>query len=235
MDETIQIRLNKFISNSGHCNRREADNFIAQGRVTVNDKVIIRLGTKVSVKDEVKLDGKNISLNKPVYILLNKPKGFHSINLSNKKNIFSLLPFEKFHDLQSLDFMNENYMGLMIFSNNQDFIKHMASKIDNLKQLFHVILDSDLEEIDKESIKNELEFNDLKIRNISHVDGANKNEIGLQMSIKQVKDIEDLFLKYNYKVLSIDRVLYSNISKKDLPRGKWRHFKKQEIINLQAF
>ena len=235
MDETIQIRLNKFISNSGHCNRREADNFIAQGRVSVNDKVITRLGTKVSIKDEVKLDGKNISLNKSVYILLNKPKGFHSINLNNKKNIFSLLPFEEFHDLQSLDFMNENYMGLMIFSNNQDFIKHMASKIDNLKQLFHIILDSDLEEIDKESIKNEVEFNDFKIRNISHVDGANKNEIGLEMSIKQVKDIEDLFLKYNYKVISIDRVLYSNISKKDLSRGKWRHFKKQELINLQAF
>ena len=235
MDETVQIRLNKFISNSGHCNRRAADNFIAQGRVSVNDKVITRLGTKVSIKDEVKLDGKNISLNKSVYILLNKPKGFHSINLNNKKNIFSLLPFEEFHDLQSLDFMNENYMGLMIFSNNQDFIKHMASKIDNLKQLFHVILDSDLEEVDKESIKNEVEFNDLKIRNISHVDGANKNEIGLEMSIKQVKDIEDLFLKYNYKVISIDRVLYSNISKKDLPRGKWRHFKKQELINLQAF
>ena len=235
MDETVQIRLNKFISNSGHCNRRAADNFIAQGRVSVNDKVITRLGTKVSIKDEVKLDGKNISLNKSVYILLNKPKGFHSINLNNKKNIFSLLPFEEFHDLQSLDFMNENYMGLMIFSNNQDFIKHMASKIDNLKQLFHIILDSDLEEIDKESIKNEVEFNDFKIRNISHVDGANKNEIGLEMSIKQVKDIEDLFLKYNYKVISIDRVLYSNISKKDLPRGKWRHFKKQELINLQAF
>mgnify|MGYP000123698684 FL=1 len=235
MDETVQIRLNKFISNSGHCNRRAADNFIAQGRVSVNDKVITRLGTKVSIKDEVKLDGKNISLNKSVYILLNKPKGFHSINLNNKKNIFSLLPFEEFHDLQSLDFMNENYMGLMIFSNNQDFIKHMASKIDNLKQLFHIILDSDLEEIDKESIKNEVEFNDFKIRNISHVDGANKNEIGLEMSIKQVKDIEDLFLKYNYKVISIDRVLYSNISKKDLSRGKWRHFKKQELINLQAF
>ena len=235
MDETVQIRLNKFISNSGHCNRRAADNFIAQGRVSVNDKVITRLGTKVSIKDEVKLDGKNISLNKSVYILLNKPKGFHSINLNNKKNIFSLLPFEEFHDLQSLDFMNENYMGLMIFSNNQDFIKHMASKIDNLKQLFHIILDSDLEEVDKESIKNEVEFNDFKIRNISHVDGANKNEIGLEMSIKQVKDIEDLFLKYNYKVISIDRVLYSNISKKDLSRGKWRHFKKQELINLQAF
>ena len=235
MDETVQIRLNKFIANSGHCNRRAADNFIAQGRVSVNDKVITRLGTKVSIKDEVKLDGKNISLNKSVYILLNKPKGFHSINLNNKKNIFSLLPFEEFHDLQSLDFMNENYMGLMIFSNNQDFIKHMASKIDNLKQLFHIILDSDLEEIDKESIKNEVEFNDFKIRNISHVDGANKNEIGLEMSIKQVKDIEDLFLKYNYKVISIDRVLYSNISKKDLSRGKWRHFKKQELINLQAF
>jgi|TARA_B100000780_G_scaffold100358_1_gene70096 23S rRNA pseudouridine2605 synthase len=232
MDDEKLIRLNKFISNSGHCNRREADNFIVQGRVTVNDKVIVKLGTKVSVKDDVKLDGNNISLNKPVYIILNKPKGFHSINLDNKKNIFSLLPFEEFHDLQSLDFMNENYMGLMIFSNNQDFIKRMSDKVDNLKQLFHVILDSDLKEFDKESIKNETDF---QIKNINHVGGASKNEIGLELSIKQVKDIEDLFLKYSYKVISIDRVLYSNISKKDLPRGKWRHFKKQELINLQAF
>ncbi|KRO88966.1 MAG: S4 domain-containing protein [Bacteroidetes bacterium] len=235
MDDVTQIRLNKFISNSGHCNRREADNFIAQGRVCVNDKVIVKLGTKVSVKDDVKLDGNNISLNKSVYILLNKPKGFHSINLDNKKNIFSLLPFEEFHDLQSLDFMNENYMGLMVFSNNQDFIKRMSNKVDNLKQLFHLILDSDLKENDKNSIKNETDFNDFQIRNINHVDGASKNEIGLELSIKQVKDIEDLFLKYNYKVISIDRVLYSNLSKKDLPRGKWRHFKKQELINLQAF
>ena len=232
MDDEKLIRLNKFISNSGHCNRREADNFIVQGRVTVNDKVIVKLGTKVSVKDDVKLDGNNISLNKPVYIILNKPKGFHSVNLDNKKNIFSLLPFEEFHDLQSLDFMNENYMGLMIFSNNQDFIKRMSDKVDNLKQLFHVILDSDLKEFDKESIKNETDF---QIKNINHVGGASKNEIGLELSIKQVKDIEDLFLKYSYKVISIDRVLYSNISKKDLPRGKWRHFKKQELINLQAF
>ena len=232
MDDEKLIRLNKFISNSGHCNRREADNFIVQGRVTVNDKVIVKLGTKVSVKDDVKLDGNNISLNKPVYIILNKPKGFHSINLDNKKNIFSLLPFEEFHDLQSLDFMNENYMGLMIFSNNQDFIKRMSDKVDNLKQLFHVILDSDLKEFDKESIKNETDF---QIKNINHVGGASKNEIGLELSIKQVKDIEDLFLKYSYKVISIDRVLYSNISKKDLSRGKWRHFKKQELINLQAF
>jgi len=232
MDDEKLIRLNKFISNSGHCNRREADNFIVQGRVSVNDKVIVKLGTKVSVKDDVKLDGNNISLNKPVYIILNKPKGFHSINLDNKKNIFSLLPFEEFHDLQSLDFMNENYMGLMIFSNNQDFIKRMSDKVDNLKQLFHVILDSDLKEFDKESIKNETDF---QIKNINHVGGASKNEIGLELSIKQVKDIEDLFLKYSYKVISIDRVLYSNISKKDLPRGKWRHFKKQELINLQAF
>ena len=232
MDDEKLIRLNKFISNSGHCNRREADNFIVQGRVTVNDKVIVKLGTKVSVKDDVKLDGNNISLNKPVYIILNKPKGFYSINLDNKKNIFSLLPFEEFHDLQSLDFMNENYMGLMIFSNNQDFIKRMSDKVDNLKQLFHVILDSDLKEFDKESIKNETDF---QIKNINHVGGASKNEIGLELSIKQVKDIEDLFLKYSYKVISIDRVLYSNISKKDLPRGKWRHFKKQELINLQAF
>ena len=232
MDDEKLIRLNKFISNSGHCNRREADNFIVQGRVTVNDKVIVKLGTKVSVKDDVKLDGNNISLNKPVYIILNKPKGFHSINLDNKKNIFSLLPFEEFHDLQSLDFMNENYMGLMIFSNNQDFIKRMSDKVVNLKQLFHVILDSDLKEFDKESIKNETDF---QIKNINHVGGASKNEIGLELSIKQVKDIEDLFLKYSYKVISIDRVLYSNISKKDLPRGKWRHFKKQELINLQAF
>ena len=85
MDDVKLIRLNKFISNSGYCNRREADNFIVQGRVCVNDKVINKLGVKVSIDDNVKLDGNSISPNKLVYILLNKPKGFHSINLNNKK------------------------------------------------------------------------------------------------------------------------------------------------------
>ena len=235
MDDVKLIRLNKFISNSGYCNRREADNFIVQGRVCVNDKVINKLGVKVSIDDNVKLDGNSISPNKLVYILLNKPKGFHSINLNNKKNIFSLLPIKKYHNLQSLDFLHENYMGLMIFSNNQEFIKHMAKKRQDIKQLYHLVLESDLKQIDLNSIQNDLKSNDIMILNINYVDGAKKNEIGLELSLKQVRDIDNIFLKFNYKILSLDRVLYSNMTKKDLPRGKWRHFKKQELINLKAF
>ena len=101
--------------------------------------------------------------------------------------------------------------------------------------MYHLVLESDLKQIDLNSIQNDLKSNDIMILNINYVDGAKKNEIGLELSLKQVRDIDNIFLKFNYKILSLDRVLYSNMTKKDLPRGKWRHFKKQELINLKAF
>ncbi len=128
------IRLNKFISNSGICNRRQADDYISQGRVTVNNRIINKLGSKVSLSDLVKFDGKKISLIKMQYIILNKPKGFHCINsISNSKTIFSLLSSLDLKGIKSIDFLKENYTGLILLSNDNKFINKINSKkkIDN--------------------------------------------------------------------------------------------------------
>ena len=231
------IRLNKFISNSGFCNRRQADDYISQGRVSVNDKIIVKLGSKVSLKDSVKLDGRKVFPVKMQYIILNKPKGFHCISAKkNSKTVFSLLSsIKEKNRIMSLDFLKENHTGLIILSNDTEFVIQINAKKNLINQIFHLKLDVDFLQKDLKNIK-DLDFNDkLKIKSINYVDGANKNEIGIELSIHNIKDLEKLLLDFNYKIISLDRVLFSNFTKKDLSRGQWRNITKQELINLKSF
>jgi len=237
MSEEGLVRLNKFIANSGKCNRREADEYISQGRVSVNNKIIVRLGSKVSLKDCVKLDGRKVFPIKMQYIILNKPKGFHCISSkTNSKTIFSLLSsIKEKNRIISLDFLKENHTGLIILSNDAEFIIQINAKKNLIKQIFHLKLDVDFLQKDLNNIK-DLDVNDkLKIKSINYVDGANKNEIGIELSIDNIKDLEKLLLDFNYKIISLDRVLFSNFTKKDLSRGQWRNITKQELINLKSF
>ena len=237
MSEQELIRLNKFISNSGKCNRRQADEYISQGRVSVNNKIIVRLGSKVSLKDIVKLDGRKVLPVKMQYIILNKPKGFHCISSkTNSKTVFSLLSSIKEENrIISLDFLKENHTGLIILSNDTEFVIQINAKKNFINQIFHLKLDVDFLQKDLKNIK-DLDVNDkLKIKSINYVDGANKNEIGIELSIDNIKDLEKLLLDFNYKIISLDRVLFSNFTKKDLSRGQWRNITKQELINLKSF
>ena len=237
MIESVLIRLNKFISNSGICNRRQADEFIIQGRVRVNGKILNTLGSKISLNDVVELDGKKIIPTKMEYIILNKPKGFHCVySKSNVKTIFSLLSsLEDVSRFTSLDFLRDNYTGLIVISNDTKFINQMHNKLQSLLQIFHLKLNIDFLKKDLKIIKDFDSKYNLKIKSINFVDGANKNEIGLETSACSVKDIEKIFLKFDYKIISCDRVLFSNLTKKDLSRGQWRRMKKQELINLTSF
>tara|TARA_B100000953_G_scaffold66714_4_gene53447 strand:- start:237 stop:971 length:735 start_codon:yes stop_codon:yes gene_type:complete len=237
MSEKGLIRLNKFISNSGICNRREADEYISQGRVSVNNRIIDRLGSKISIEDKVKLDDKEIIPVKPLYIILNKPKGFQCIDSKkNLKTIFSLLSsISERKRIKSLDFLKENHTGLIILSNDTEFVIQINAKKNLINQIFHLKLDVDFLQKDLKNIK-DLDVNDkLKIKSINYVDGANKNEIGIELSIHNIKDLEKLLLDFNYKIISLDRVLFSNFTKKDLSRGQWRNITKQELINLKSF
>ncbi|MAU63287.1 MAG: pseudouridylate synthase [Flavobacteriaceae bacterium] len=237
MSEKILVRLNKFISNSGICNRREADEYISQGRVSVNNKTIVRLGSKVSLSDSVKLDGRKVFPVKMQYIILNKPKGFHCIySKTNSKTVFSILSSIKEENrVISLDFLKENYTGLMILSNDTEFISQINAKKNLINQIFHLKLDVDFLQRDLKRIKDLDVNNKLKIKSINYVDGANKNEIGIELSIHNIKDLEKLLLDFNYKIISLDRVLFSNFTKKDLSRGQWRNITKKELINLKSF
>tara|TARA_B100000767_G_scaffold147598_1_gene139059 strand:- start:4903 stop:5622 length:720 start_codon:yes stop_codon:yes gene_type:complete len=230
------IRLNKFISNSGICNRRQADDYISQGRVTVNDRIINKLGSKVSLNDQVKFDGKEVSLLKVQYIILNKPKGFHCITSNaNSKTIFSLLSSLELKGIKSIDFLKENYTGLLLLSNDNEFVNKINAKKKSITQIFHIKLDQYFSQKDFYLIKDFKISDKLVIKSINYVDGGEKNELGLELFMDSIKDLEKLFSQFNYKIISCDRVLFSSLTKKDLPRGKWRNLSKQELINLYNF
>ena len=208
-----------------------------QGRVRVNGKILNTLGSKISLKDVVELDGKKIIPTKMEYIILNKPKGFHCVHSkSNVKTIFSLISsLDDVSRFTSLDFLRDNYTGLIVISNDTKFINQMHNKLQSLLQIFHLKLNIDFLKKDLKIIKDFDSKYNLKIKSINFVDGANKNEIGLETSACSIKDIEKIFLKFDYKIISCDRVLFSNLTKKDLSRGQWRRMKKQELINLKSF
>ena len=228
------VRLNKYVSNSGLCTRREADDYIINGRVSVNNEIVIKLGSKVSLDDEVKVDGKIIFPYDFQYLLLNKPLDF-DFNVSGKKNVLNLLSSLKAVNLNPTQITIKQFSGLVLISNDNDFNNIISKKFGSFKQLFEIKLRDIISNEDLNSIKNSSDSNNIEIISINYVNGGLKNELGLEVRASRMSSIVNLFEKYNHKVISIDRVIIAGLSKKDLPRGKWRLLKKQELVNLNSF
>ena len=228
------VRLNKYVSNSGLCTRREADDYISSGRVSVNNELVVKLGSKVSLDDEVKVDGKIIFPYDFQYLLLNKPLDF-DFNVSGKKNVLNLLSSLKAVNLNPTQITIKQFSGLVLISNDNDFNNIISKKFGSFKQLFEIKLRDNISNEDLNSIKNSSDSNNIEIISINYVNDGLKNELGLEVRASRMSSIVNLFEKYNHKVISIDRVIIAGLSKKDLPRGKWRLLKKQEVVNLNSF
>ncbi|MDA9330085.1 S4 domain-containing protein [Flavobacteriaceae bacterium] len=228
------VRLNKYVSNSGLCTRREADDYIINGRVSVNNEIVIKLGSKVSLDDEVKVDGKIIFPYDFQYLLLNKPLDF-DFNISGKKNVLNLLSSLNAVNLTPTQITIKQFSGLVLISNDNDFNNSISKKFGSFKQLFEIKLRDIISNEDLNSIKNSSDSNNIEIISINYVNDGLKNELGLEVRASRMSSIVNLFEKYNHKVISIDRVIIAGLSKKDLPRGKWRLLKKQELVNLNSF
>ncbi|MDB4097835.1 S4 domain-containing protein [Flavobacteriaceae bacterium] len=228
------VRLNKYVSNSGLCTRREADDYISSGRVSVNNELVVKLGSKVSLDDEVKVDGKIIFPYDFQYLLLNKPLDF-DFNVSGKKNVLNLLSSLKAVNLNPTQITIKQFSGLVLISNNNDFNNSISKKFGSFKQLFEIKLRDNISNEDLNSIKNSSDSNNIEIISINYVNDGLKNELGLEVRASRMSSIVNLFEKYNHKVISIDRVIIAGLSKKELPRGKWRLLKKQEVVNLNSF
>lgn len=228
------VRLNKYVSNSGLCTRREADDYISSGRVSVNNELVVKLGSKVSLDDEVKVDGKIIFPYDFQYLLLNKPLDF-DFNVSGKKNVLNLLSSLKAVNLNPTQITIKQFSGLVLISNDNDFNNIISKKFGSFKQLFEIKLRDNISNEDLNSIKNSSDSNNIEIISINYVNDGLKNELGLEVRASRMSSIVNLFEKYNHKVISIDRVIIAGLSKKDLPRGKWRLLKKQELVNLNSF
>ncbi len=234
--KSTEVRINKFISQSGICSRREADKLIMRGLVFINGVKCDQLGKKISSKDKIEIKGKEIRPEKKIYILLNKPKDFITTHKDTheRRTVFELLKGieERVFHVGRLD---RNTSGLLLFTNDGDLSKKLTHPSHKVKKVYYVTLNKPINDIDIKKIKNGLNIENeiIKVDNISTLD--KKNEVGIEIHIGKNRIVRKIFEKIGFKVIKLDRVLFGMLTKQNLPRGKWRRLTESEIRMLKSF
>ena len=232
-----EIRLNRYISNSGVCSRRDADIYIQSGNVKVNGEVVTEMGYKVKLTDVVQFDGVNITPEKKEYILLNKPKNFSTSGDEEKgsTNVLDLVRNATKAKLQPVGRMDKTTTGLLLFTNDTEIIQKFTAPNQRSSKVYQVTLDKNLKFEDLERIQKGLTIEEHRVyvEEISYIEDQPKSEIGLKMKTSNVKIVRKIFEHLKYDVLKVDRVTFAGLTKKNLPRGDWRFLTEQEIINLK--
>lgn len=232
-----EIRLNKYISNSGICSRREADMHISIGSVTVNGKVVTEMGYKVQLTDEVRFDGRIINPETPTYILLNKPKGFLVTTKDEKgrKTVMDLVANATTARIVPVGRLERQTTGLLLFTNDGELARKLTDPHQKVRKIYHVELDRNLSQADFNKIKDGLNIRGVKhdVDEISWIQGASKREVGIKVSTGSNGLVKAIFEHLSYTVARLDRVVFAGLTKKDLPRSHWRNLTAQEVINLK--
>ena len=231
------IRLNKYIANSGICSRREADELITQGLVEVNGKVVTEMGYQVQKTDRVVFDGQNITPEKPVYVLLNKPKGYISTTKDEKarKTVMDLTANASPYRIFPVGRLDRQTTGVILLTNDGHLTKKLTHPSFNMRKIYHVTLDRKLSTEDLRSIADgiRLEEGVAEVDSISYIEGQPKNEIGIEIHIGWNRVIRRIFQKLGYEVEALDRVMFAGLTKKNIKRGHWRILTEQEVNNLK--
>lgn len=233
---TNTIRLNKYISNSGVCSRRVADENIAIGLVTVNGKVVVEMGYQVNPSDEVKFDGRRINPEPKAYILLNKPKGFATTTSGEKgKTVMDLVANATTSKINPIGRLGRNSTGLLLFTNDDEIMQKFTNSNKGVERLFQISLDKNLKFEDLKKIKEGIKQGEktILVEDVSYVEGASKSEVGLKIKNIGNSVIRTIFDHLNYDILRIDCVAIGHLTKKDLPRGRWKHLSDQELNTLK--
>lgn len=232
-----ELRLNKYIANSGMCSRRDADIYISSGNVKVNGAVVTEMGYKVKLTDKVEFDGTTISPEKKEYILLNKPKNFTTTGEDDRgmRNVMELVKMATKASIQPVGRMDKNTTGLLIFTNDTDMVRKFSQPNQKSFKIYQVSLDKNLKFDDLEKISSgvTLDGHRLFVDEVSYIDNEPKTEIGLKLRTPNVKVVRSIFESFGYNVLKVDRVSFAGLTKKNLPRGNWRFLTEQEVINLK--
>lgn len=233
--DSDEIRLNKYIANSGICSRREADLYITSGNVKVNGEVIMELGYKVKTTDKVVFDGVLLNIEKKEYVLLNKPKNFSTSANATQNNVVNLISGASKSKLLPVGRMDSTTTGLLLFTNDNDLITKFTQESQRSTKIYQVTLDRNLKFEDLEKIQKGITIDERKVyvEDVSYIENQPKTEIGLKIRTSNVKVVRVIFEKLGYDVLKVDRVTFAGLTKKNLPRGMWRYLTDQEIINLK--
>jgi 23S rRNA pseudouridine2605 synthase len=234
--QTSGIRLNKYISNSGVCSRREADVFIKAGSVTVNGKLITEMGYKVQPGDVVRFEGAPVNPEPKRYVLLNKPKNFITTmdDDRGRKTVMDLIGNATKERIYPVGRLDRNTTGLLLFTNDGELAKKLTHPKHNIQKIYHAVLDKKLAMKDLNQIAEGFMLENFKITvdEISYIQNKPKTEVGVRIHSGRNRIVRRIFEHFNYTVTKLDRVIFAGLTKKDLPRGHWRHLTKQEINTL---
>lgn len=232
-----EIRLNKYIAAAGICSRREADRLISSGLISVNGKVVTELGTKVGPGHDVRYNGVRIRNEKKVYLLLNKPKDYVTTTRDPKerKTVMSLVKNACPERIYPVGRLDRNTTGVLLFTNDGEMAKKLTHPSYNKKKIYHVFLDKPLYQRDLRTLAGGIELDDGFIQPdaISYVQNDNKLEVGLEIHSGRNRIVRRMFESLGYRVTKLDRVYFAGLTKKNLPKGKWRFLTDKEIQRLQ--
>lgn len=236
-DNEGYCRLNKFISHAGVCSRREADHHIEEGEIKVNGLVIKEMGYKVKASDKVSMQGKLLRAEKLQYVLLNKPKGFITTtdDPQDRKTVMMLVKNACEERIYPVGRLDRDTTGLLLFTNDGDLAKRLTHPKHRVRKMYHVVLDKDMSKNDLLQLVSGLNLDDGEIAadKAAYVDGKSKNEVGIELHSGKNRIVRRMFEHLGYRVIRLDRVLFAGLTKKDLPRGRWRHLDEKELQFLK--
>ena len=235
-NESNTIRLNKYLSNAGIASRREADNLILSGVVKVNDVVITQLGYKINIGDKVTYGDQNVKGEKKVYLLLNKPKDYITTldDPQARKTVMELIKGACRERVYPVGRLDRNTTGLLLFTNDGELTTKLTHPKFGVKKVYHVSLNKGLKTEDFSKIMEGLELEDgmVKADELAYI-GEGKKEIGIEIHSGRNRIVRRLFEHLGYDVIKLDRVTFAGLTKKDLPRGKYRFLTAKEISFLK--
>ncbi|MBC5994183.1 pseudouridine synthase [Pontibacter cellulosilyticus] len=237
-DEDGTIRLNRFIANAGVCSRREADSLIEAGEIKVNGEVITEMGYKVQPSDNVQYGKKILNREKLVYVLLNKPKDFITTteDPEGRKTVMDLVASASKERIFPVGRLDRNTTGLLLFTNDGELAQKLTHPSNNIKKIYQVELDKPVTKADFQKIVEGVELEDGKaeVDDVALLGDSNKF-LGLEIHIGRNRIVRRIFEHLGYEVVSLDRVQYASLTKKDVPRGEWRFLTEKEVIRLKFF
>ncbi len=231
------VRLNKYIAASGICSRREADELITAGVISVNGVTTTVLGTKVKHTDEVRYNGERLRNENKVYVVLNKPKDYVTTtdDPKERKTVMMLVQDACNERIYPVGRLDRNTTGVLLFTNDGELAKKLTHPSYNKKKIYHVFLDKVFSSGDMKKLGEGVELEDglAQPDAISYASSENKKEIGLEIHSGKNRVVRRMFESLGYKVNKLDRVYFAGLTKKDVPRGKWRILNEKEITRLK--
>ena len=229
--------MNKYLANAGVCSRREADEFIEKGAVKVNGEVVTELGTKINRADKVEFNDQPVALERKVYVLLNKPKDCvtTSDDPQGRLTVMDIVRSAASERIYPVGRLDRNTTGVLLLTNDGDLASKLTHPKFVKKKIYHVWLDKDITPEDMTKIADgfELEDGEIHADAISYANEEDRNQVGIEIHSGKNRIVRRIFEHLGYRVTKLDRVYFAGLTKKNLPRGRWRYLTQQEVNMLR--